>query len=139
MDRRSTRRHRKRQNQEPRKNHSLVLAEERGRRPPLCEERRRVRVFPQFRGAEPMGQFHLRDHVALVRRWRRSGCAGVLSKDDERKFRSRRQRTLHAAGIVRHGIVPRYLAEWRKHLGHPRRQNKHLWRIATAKDWLSHG
>ena len=70
-----------------RKDDSLVLVEERRRRPSLCEEGRRVRVFPQFRGAQPMGQLDLRDYVALIRRRRRSGCASIVSEDDERKFR----------------------------------------------------
>jgi len=74
-------------NQESRKDDSLVLVEERRRRPSLCEEGHRVRVFPQFRGAQPMGQLDLRDYVALIRRWRRSGCARVVSEDYERKFR----------------------------------------------------
>ena len=52
----------------------------------LCKKGRRVRVFPQFRGAQPMGEFDLRDHVTLVGRWWRSGCASIVSEDDERRF-----------------------------------------------------
>ncbi len=48
-------------------------------------------------------------------RRRRSGRAGGVSEDDERKFRQRQRRALSAAGTVRHGIVPCDLAERRQH------------------------
>jgi hypothetical protein len=76
---------------------------------------------------------------ALIRRRRRPGCAGIVSEDDERKFRQRQRRPFLATGIVRHGIIPRYIAKWRKHLGNPGCEDKRLWRISTAKVWLSHG
>ena len=48
------------------------------------------------------------------------GDAGIVSEDDEWKFRQRQWRTLSAIGAVRHGIVPPDLAEWRKHLSYSR-------------------
>ena len=69
----------------------------------------------------------------LGRRRRRSGRAGVLSEDHERKFRRGRRRAIHAAGVVRHGIVPRDLAERRQHLRHPRRARKRLRRVSAAE------
>ena len=78
-----------------------------------------VRVLPQFRRAEPMGQYDFRDHVALVGRRRRSGRASVISEDNERKFRHCRRRAFLATGAIRHGIVPRDFAERWQRLHHP--------------------
>src|SRR5262249_18351970 len=86
-----------------------------------------------------MGQLDLRDYVALIRKWRRSSCAGVVSEDDERKFRQRQRSAFLAAGTVRHGIIPRHIAKRRKHLGNQGRQDKRLWRISAAKVRLSCG
>src|SRR5262252_9692436 len=65
-----------------------------------------------------MGQLDLWNHVAPLRRRRRSGGAGVVPEDHEWKFRQPKRRALLATGIACHGVIPRYFAKRRKHLRH---------------------
>ena len=51
------------------------------------QEGRRIRMFPQFRRVQSMGQHYFWNHVAPGRRRRRPGYSGVISEDDEWKFR----------------------------------------------------
>jgi hypothetical protein len=64
MDRRAARRHRKWAYRSAREDFCLILAEERRQRRAFQQEGRGLRVLPQFRGPQSVGQHDLRHHVA---------------------------------------------------------------------------
>ena len=76
----------------PGENVRLVLAEECRRRRAFQQEGRRLRVLPQLRRVQPMGQHDLRDHVAPQPGWRRSRTSAPRSR---RRCRGLR---MHASG-----------------------------------------
>ena len=96
--------------------HRLVLAEECRQRRAFQQEGHGLRVLPQFRGAQPMGQHDLRHHVAAEQGRRRRRRARVVREDDGRRLRQRERRAVHAARAVRDGAVPHDIAERRQHL-----------------------
>ena len=70
LDRRTSGRHRQRTYRQPGADDRLVLAQECRRRRAFQQEGRGLRVLPQLRRAQPMGQLDLRHHVAPQPGWR---------------------------------------------------------------------
>ena len=73
-------RHRQRAHRQSGEDDRLVLAQECRRRRAFQQEGRRLRVLPQLRGAQPVGQHDLRHHVAPEPGWRRSRRPRVRSR-----------------------------------------------------------
>jgi hypothetical protein len=95
----------------------LVLASERCEQRVLRPQRRGLRVLPQLRGLQPVGQQPLqRNGQVGPRRWR-CPSQGLVHQDDGRSIRRSGRLGVSAARTLRDGTLPHDLPQWRKHLG----------------------
>ena len=103
---------------DPRKDLRLLLDEERRQGRGFQAKGHRLRVLPQFCGAQPVGQHDLQHHAEARQERGRSGGQVLVQEDDGRRSRQGRPRLLHAASAFRHGAFPDDFAQPREHF-HP--------------------